>query len=170
MRFWLILIFAGALSLLAGVTTRQWLADSLAVPIKEPLLVDLEGKAHTLSEWKGRVVVVNFWATWCPPCREEMPDFAAIQSEFEQQGLSFIGVAIDDPLVVKAYLAEHPVNYPILVGGSDVPAWADSLGNEISALPFSVVLDRKGQLRHAHIGRFHHQQILDQVKPLLTPK
>ena len=98
-----------------------------------------------------------------------MPDFTQIQSEFDRQGVSFIGIAIDDPLVVKAYLAEHPVNYPILVGGSDVPAWADRLGNEISALPFSVVLDRKGQQIHAHIGRFHHQQILEQVKPLLLP-
>jgi len=169
MRFWLLLILAGSLALSAGVFTRQWLMMSSAASIKEPLLVDLEGKAHTLAEWKGRVVVVNFWATWCPPCREEMPDFTQIQSEFDRQGVSFIGIAIDDPLVVKAYLAEHPVNYPILVGGSDVPAWADRLGNEISALPFSVVLDRKGQQIHAHIGRFHHQQILDQVKPLLLP-
>ncbi|MEI6354312.1 MAG: TlpA family protein disulfide reductase [Methylococcus sp.] len=169
MRFWLLLILAGSLALSAGVFTRQWLMMSSAASIKEPLLVDLEGKAHTLAEWKGRVVVLNFWATWCPPCREEMPDFTQIQSEFDRQGVSFIGIAIDDPLVVKAYLAEHPVNYPILVGGSDVPAWADRLGNEISALPFSVVLDRKGQQIHAHIGRFHHQQILDQVKPLLLP-
>jgi len=169
MRFWLLLILVGSLALSAGVFTRQWLMMSSAASIKEPLLVDLEGKAHTLAEWKGRVVVVNFWATWCPPCREEMPDFTQIQSEFDRQGVSFIGIAIDDPLVVKAYLAEHPVNYPILVGGSDVPAWADRLGNEISALPFSVVLDRKGQQIHAHIGRFHHQQILDQVKPLLLP-
>jgi len=169
MRFWLLLILVGSLALSAGVFTRQWLMMSSAASIKEPLLVDLEGKAHTLAEWKGRVVVLNFWATWCPPCREEMPDFTQIQSEFDRQGVSFIGIAIDDPLVVKAYLAEHPVNYPILVGGSDVPAWADRLGNEISALPFSVVLDRKGQQIHAHIGRFHHQQILDQVKPLLLP-
>ncbi|MFZ4654189.1 MAG: TlpA family protein disulfide reductase [Methylococcaceae bacterium] len=169
MRFWLLLILAGSLALSAGVFTRQWLMMSSAASIKEPLLVDLEGKAHTLAEWKGRVVVLNFWATWCPPCREEMPDFTQIQSEFDRQGVSFIGIAIDDPLVVKAYLAEHPVNYPILVGGSDVPAWADRLGNEISALPFSVVLDRKGQQIHAHIGRFHHQQILEQVKPLLLP-
>jgi len=169
MRFWLLLILAGSLALSAGVFTRQWLMMPSAASIKEPLLVDLEGKAHTLAEWKGRVVVLNFWATWCPPCREEMPDFTQIQSEFDRQGVSFIGIAIDDPLVVKAYLAEHPVNYPILVGGSDVPAWADRLGNEISALPFSVVLDRKGQQIHAHIGRFHHQQILDQVKPLLLP-
>ena len=104
MRFWLLLILAGSLALSAGVFTRQWLMMSSA-SIKEPLLVDLEGKAHTLAEWKGRVVVLNFWATWCPPCREEMPDFTQIQSEFDRQGVSFIGIAIDDPLVVKAYLA-----------------------------------------------------------------
>ena len=157
-------------ALLAGVLTQRLFKPAPApAPIAEPVLVDLQGGRHTLADWRGKVVVLNFWATWCPPCREEMPVFAALQQEFGQRGLQFVGVAIDDPAEVRAFLARHPVNYPILVGGSDVPAWADSLGNALSALPFSVILDRNGQVLHRHIGVFRREQALEELQPLLDP-
>jgi thiol-disulfide isomerase/thioredoxin len=156
--------------LLAGFLTQRWLRPApVSPPLAEPVLVDLQGGRHPLAEWRGRVVVFNFWATWCPPCREEMPVFAALQQELGARGLQFVGIAIDDPAEVRAYLAKHPVNYPILVGGSDVPAWADSLGNALSALPFSVVLDRSGQVVYRHVGVFRRDQALEAIKPLLGP-
>ena len=165
----LIFTLIGLVALLAGVLSYQlWSSVKAPQPLSEPTLVDLDGKSHTLAEWRGKVVVLNFWATWCPPCREEMPAFAALQQELGGQGLQFVGVAIDDPAEVRAYLSRHPVNYPILVGdNSAVPAWADSLGNELAALPFSVVLDRAGRLDYAHTGVFRREQVLEKVRPLL---
>jgi thiol-disulfide isomerase/thioredoxin len=157
-------------ALLAGFLTQRWLKPPpVSPPLAEPVLVDLQGGRHALAEWRGKVVVLNFWATWCPPCREEMPVFAALQQEYGERGLQFVGVAIDDPAEVRAFLAKHPVNYPILVGGSDVPGWADSLGNSLSALPFSVILDRSGQVVYRHVGVFRRDQALNELKALLDP-
>jgi thiol-disulfide isomerase/thioredoxin len=161
------LTLIGLAALLAGaVSYRLWVMKAPEM-LPEPTLVDLDGKAHKLAEWSGKVLVLNFWATWCPPCREEMPAFVALQQELGGQGLQFVGVAIDDPIEVRAYLDRHPVNYPILVGDADVPAWADSLGNQLSALPFSVVFDREGRLAHAHTGLFRRERLMEKVQPLL---
>ena len=154
-------------ALAAGVLTQRWLTTTRPAPVPEPRLVGLDGRAHPLAEWRGKVVVVNFWATWCPPCREEMPAFVALQQELSAKGLQFVGIAIDDPVEVQAYLRRHPVNYPVLVGDASVPAWADNLGNRLSALPFSVVLDRDGRQVHAQTGIFRREQVLDAVQPLL---
>ena len=151
----------------AGILTQRLFFVGEPPPLPEPMLVDLDGRSHTLAQWRGKVVVLNFWATWCPPCREEMPAFAALQEEQGSKGLQFVGVAIDDPGEVRAYLAKHPVNYPILVGDAGVPAWADSLGNQLSALPFSVVFDRDGRKAHAQTGLFRRAEVLDKVGPLL---
>ena len=151
----------------AGLISHRWTSAPAAVVMPEPTLVDLQGGSHTLAEWRGKVLVVNFWATWCPPCREEMPEFDDLQKELGDKGLQFVGVAIDDPAVVRDFLAKHPVIYPVLVGDGSVPAWADSLGNELSALPFSVVFDREGQKVYAHTGVFRRQELLEKVNPLL---
>ena len=155
------------LALLAGVIAQRWISAPPAVVLPEPTLVDLKGEAHRLAEWRGKVLVLNFWATWCAPCREEMPEFDALQKELGDKGLQFVGVAIDDPAVVRGYLAKYPVNYPILVGDAGVPEWADSLGNELSVLPFSVVFDREGRISDAHTGLFRRQELLEKVNPLL---
>ena len=156
------------LALLAGVIAQRWVSAPPAEVLPEPTLVDLNGEAHRLAEWRGKVLVLNFWATWCSPCREEMPEFDALQRELEDKGLQFVGVAIDDPAVVRGYLAKYPVNYPILVGDAGVPEWADSLGNELSVLPFSVVFDREGRISDAHTGLFRRQELLEKVNPLLA--
>jgi thiol-disulfide isomerase/thioredoxin len=154
-------------AMLAGFITYRWTSPPPAVVLPEPTLVDLKGGSHALADWQGKVLVLNFWATWCPPCREEMPEFDALQKELGDKGLQFVGVAIDDPSVVRDFLAKHPVSYPVLVGNASVPDWADSLGNELSALPFSVVFDREGHKVYAHTGVFRRQELLEKVNPLL---
>jgi thiol-disulfide isomerase/thioredoxin len=153
------------ISLGAGFAVYRALHESDLSPLPEPQLVDLEGRGHSLSSEKGKVVVVNFWATWCQPCREEMKTFSALQGRLGDQGLQIIGIAIDDPEVVRAYLREYPVSYPIWIGGAETPAWADSLGNELSALPFTVVFDRSGQKRNVHVGALNEDQLLERVMP-----
>ncbi len=166
----LLLAMLALLALIAGFLAHRLLSTRLPAPLPEPTLVDLDGHAHRLADWRGQVLVVNFWATWCPPCREEMPAFAALQAELGGRGLQFVGIAIDDPGEVRAYLARHPVNYPVLVGDARIPDWADSLGNRLSALPFSVVFDRDGRQVFAHTGLFRREMVLEQVLPLLgTP-
>jgi len=156
-------------ALLAGIATQHWWA-SPTEPVPEPPLHDLAGTPHSLAEWRGKVVVLNFWATWCPPCREEMPEFSRLQQELGGQGLQFVGAAIDDPEEVRTFLKDNPINYPILLGDERVQHWADQLGNHLSVLPFSVVFDRTGQPVATHTGGFERQQVLDIVRPLLETR
>ena len=166
-RFTIILI--ALVSLALGMATRYGLSvrDKSQASVPEPQLVDLKGNQHPLSEWRDKVLVVNFWATWCPPCREEMPMFDALQTQLGSRGVQIVGVAIDDPAEVRAYLQRHPVSYPILVGSDAVPAWADSLGNELSALPFTVIFDQTGRNRYQHTGLLTREVLLDELDPML---
>jgi len=163
-------VMAGMLSAVLGGVAYRSIHEVPPSALPEPVLVDLEGHSHHLSDWQGKVVVVNFWATWCQPCREEMKEFSGLQDALGSQGLQFVGIAIDDPSTVRAYLQDYPVTYPIWVGGQDVPAWADSLGNDLSALPFTVIFDRHGIKRYAKVGLFPVDPLLQIVKPLLEKK
>jgi thiol-disulfide isomerase/thioredoxin len=92
-------------------------------------LSGLDGKPHLLSEFRGRRVLVNFWATWCGPCLQEMPALVKAQENVGEKGPIVLGVAMDDPAHVRAFLAAHPVNYPILIGSLDSPSSSLRLGN-----------------------------------------
>jgi thiol-disulfide isomerase/thioredoxin len=175
------LALAAVLSLGAGLAARHWLAPppvplpsapvaaAAAAAPAEPRLVDLDGRPRTLAEWQGRVLVLNFWASWCGPCREEMPEFVRLQAELGDQGLQFVGVAIDEPAAVREFLKETPVNYPILIGDEHAPDWADRLGNSMGGLPFTVVFDRAGRSVHAQLGVLRRDSLLERVRPLLGP-
>jgi thiol-disulfide isomerase/thioredoxin len=114
---------------------------------------DLQGHRQVLSQWRGQVIVLNFWASWCAPCREEMPDFATLRSQHKQNGIEFIGIAIDNAANVTQFLQSHPVNYPILVGEGAAHSLARRLGDSSGALPYTIVLDREGKLVLSHLGR-----------------
>jgi thiol-disulfide isomerase/thioredoxin len=161
-----------AIALLAGVLAQRWAggADdgSAAEPVvQQPALRDLEGRPHAISEWRGKVLVVNFWASWCEPCREEMPEFDRLQAELGGRGLQFVGVAIDESEAVQDFLKESPVNYPILIGDDGAASWAESLGNKAGVLPFSVVFDREGKPAGTHLGSFRREQVMKAIEPLL---
>jgi len=130
-------------------------------------LPDTEGKIRSISEWDNKVLVVNFWATWCPPCRREIPMFIDLQDRYADKGLQFIGVAIDKPDMVSDFIDTMGINYPILVGESDAMSITKQYGNRFGALPYTVVIDRSGNIIFRKRGEIDRDQILDTVLPLL---
>lgn len=114
---------------------------------------DVRGRSQPLSQWRGQVLVLNFWASWCAPCREEMPDFSAVRAQFKSKGVEFVGLAIDNPVNVAQFLQRQPVDYPILIGEGAANNLARQLGNPSGALPYTIVLDRDGRIVLKHLGR-----------------
>ena len=129
-------------------------------------LPDLSGQQRSISEWQGKILIINFWATWCPPCRKEIPEFIKLQQELGDQGLQFIGIAIEEKTSVEEYIDFVKINYPILIGEDAGIALSQKMGNTINALPFSIVVDNKGNIVHRQPGEFSRNQILEVVKPL----
>ncbi len=127
---------------------------------------DLEGREHAFGEWKGQVLVVNFWATWCAPCREEIPVFIAIEDKYGSRGLQIVGLAIDRPDPVRAFAREFGINYPLLIGGFEAVEIMRPLGNTAGALPFSVIYDRSGQAVLAKLGAFSVDELESRIRPL----
>jgi peroxiredoxin len=116
--------------------------------------VDVQGKSQPLAQWKGQLVVLNFWATWCPPCLKEIPAFVDLQQRLGSRGLQFIGIALDEVTAVQPFLQDHAINYPVLLGDQDVARFMSVLGNQIGALPFTVVVGRDGKVLAHHQGEW----------------
>lgn len=147
---------------LAALAAGVWLAQTRHAPqapaapaaaaLWQLSFPDERGQPQALSQWQGQVVVLNFWASWCPPCREEMPDFVDLRAQYHPLGVEFVGIAIDNPANVTQFLHHQPVNYPILIGGGAAPSLARQLGNPSGALPYTIVLDRGGNIVLRHLG------------------
>jgi len=115
-------------------------------------LKDVTGKLRQSSEWDGKGRLINFWATWCAPCRREIPLLIATQEKFAADNLQIIGIAVDFPDEVAAYAEEAEFNYPILVGQEDAMAVAELSGIDFIGLPFTMVVSPDGDLIKTHIG------------------
>jgi peroxiredoxin len=122
-------------------------------------LPDVAGKDEPLAQWRGKLLIVNFWATWCAPCREEMPEFVRAQREFGARGLQFVGIAVDDAAKVRQFADEIGLNYPALVGGYGAMELSRTLGNEYMALPFTVVVGRDGTIVHTQLGPLNDDKL-----------
>ncbi len=130
-------------------------------------LPDLAGQPHDIAEWKGKVLVLNFWATWCPPCREEIPAFQELQERYGAQGLQFVGVAIDERTAVIDFRDAMFVSYPLLIGENDAMEIMTRYGNNIGALPYTVVMDRNGRIVATRKGAYRGPELEAVVRPLL---
>lgn len=131
-------------------------------------LNDLEGQAVKLSDFKGKVVILDFWATWCPPCRAEIPGFIALQKQYAAQGLSVVGVSLDTAgsSVVKTFMQRLGMNYPVVLGDEKIAA--DYGG--IAAIPTTFVIDRNGNIVSSHQG-FASQVVFEsEIRPLLSER
>lgn len=109
-------------------------------------LPDLDGNERSIAEWDGQVVVLNFWGSWCPPCVNEMPMFMELQEQYGEQGLQFVGVAIDRKEEARQFYEELSVNYPSLIGVHEANEIGAQYGNEMGTLPYTVVIGRDGSI------------------------
>lgn len=124
------------------------------ISLKRPefVLPDLDGEMQNVNQWDGQVIVLNFWATWCPPCRKEMPAFMELQEKYASQGLQFVGVALDEPGKVEDFIDTLGVDYPILVGDDEAIRVSEAYGNRLGALPYTAVIDRETTIVKTYRG------------------
>lgn len=171
LRIGLIAIAAVA-SLFAGYFASLWLRNAQltdnGVALVDFALPDVDGKERWLSEWQGRVIVLNFWATWCAPCKEEMPLLMATHKRYQEQGLSVIGVAIDTRNAVAAYARELAINYPLLIGDEAGLDIMSRYGNSRGALPYTVVIGRDGAVVAKKLGAYKGNELENQLAALVS--
>jgi peroxiredoxin len=150
---WISMKTLACLALLLALGTGTLLADAAdpGTPAPAWQLQDLNGKTVQLSDFKGKVVILDFWTTWCPPCRAELPDFVALQKQYADKGVVIVGVSLDQggPGVVSSFVKSHGIDYRIVIGNDNV---ATAYGN-IQAIPTTFVIDRKGVIAAKHEGQ-----------------
>lgn len=129
-------------------------------------LTDLDGKPHRLSDYRGHRLLLNFWASWCVPCLDEMPALNRAQAKFGEQGAIVLGIAMDDPSRIRAFLAAHPVSYPILLGQLDSPSTTRQLGDVREVLPYNVLIDADGHILAIHTGALSTPQLERWLNPM----
>ncbi len=129
-------------------------------------LPDLDGNIRHISEWDGKARLINFWATWCAPCRREIPLLKKTQAEYADANLQVIGIAVEEIEPVLVYAESAEFNYPVLVGEREAMAAAESTGIDFIGLPFTMVVAPDGQLIKAHIGEIHENQMAQIIEVL----
>ena len=147
------------------ISTNKETAVSSVRPLFK--LKDLEGKTRDIKEWDGRVLLINFWATWCPPCRREIPAFIELQEKYKDKGFTIIGIALDEKQAVIDYSDPMGVNYPLLMAEQEGITLTKAYGNRLGSLPFSVIVDRKGNITQRKRTELTFAQVEAMIKPLL---
>ena len=171
-RRWLAMAGVGVLAAAAGYAFNTWrMAEEYNPAAVEALLAaqlrDLEGGSKAIATWRGKVLVVNFWATWCAPCRKEIPEFVKLQERFGTRGLQFVGIAIDQPQPVGEFAREFRINYPLLIGGVEILGLMRESGNKSGVLPFTLIIDRQGKVASTHRGMLTEASLEAAIQPLL---
>ncbi|MBS0335762.1 MAG: TlpA family protein disulfide reductase [Proteobacteria bacterium] len=166
----LLMLGVGVAAAVAGVVAGPWLVNAPgdSEALRSARLADLDGKPRSLEEWRGRILVINFWATWCPPCREEIPGLVRARDKLLPSGVEFVGIAIDQVAKVREFARNVQISYPLLMADAAGLELIRKLGNPSGGLPFTVVLDRKGSIAHRNLGAVTQQKIEDQLGPMLA--
>ena len=142
------------------------LHEELSQILSKPL-ADTEGGRQSLMQWQGKILVINFWATWCPPCREEMPAFSRLQRVYDVNSVQFVGISQDSAENVINYSRQHPVSYPLLIAMDEGLEMSRLLGNSSLVLPYTIVFDTQRVIRLAKQGRVSEHD-LDAMLQTLT--
>lgn len=143
---------AGALppGLIAAQQLPPEQGQATAAALMGLTLRDLDGHPQAMAQWRGKVLVVNYWASWCTPCIEEMPAFSRLQIRYAALGVQFVGIGIDELANMRAFVSRTPVAYPLLVGDA---AGTQQPGLQVKGLPYTLVIDRDGRLEGSRLGR-----------------
>lgn len=159
-----ITVLTGVAALAIGLYFGLKPQNSDAYPLQGFAFETTSGSSLDLGAMRGKTVVINFWATWCPPCVEEMPELNALYPQLQAQNVELIGIAIDTPSNVSQFLEKTPVDYPILLAGMTGTELGKMLGNTQGGLPYTVILDEEGNQILAEAGRIYMDTITDALK------
>lgn len=129
---------------------------------------DEDGVPQALNQWQGKIIVLNFWATWCPPCREEMPELSELNTEYQDKNVIVIGIALDEIDLIKEFNTENHMSYPLLAAEDTGGNLAANLGNNKSALPYTVIIKPDGTVANTYFGRIS-KPLLEEALLKLIP-
>ncbi len=181
------MVAAGAIGLGAGAALdhlrqpstpqTESLDEAVRQPPETPEVIDtvapevrlpgLDGETRSLADYDDRVILLNFWATWCPPCLEEIPALMTLQEELGPAGLQVVGLALDEADATREFAHELGISYPVLVGGDEAFGLSERFGNLPATLPYTAVIDRDGIIRAVHRGALTRDEAAELVRPWL---
>ncbi len=197
LRLSLLILALAAIGLAGGFALNHWLGDTSAtttevgprsghtatVPNPAPMpiadadrvgklrpaftLPDLQNRPTRIAKWDGNVVMINFWASWCPPCRREMPGLIKLYHQYHKKGFTLVGVAIDNKRSVQNFIDPLGLDYPILIGGVKAISVAKQYGDHLGILPYTVLIGRDGRIVSTHPGELSYAAAEALIKPLL---
>jgi thiol-disulfide isomerase/thioredoxin len=153
--------------LIIWLDSQQQKYQQKIIPLVDFSLPNRQGKAQAIDQWKNKIRIINFWATWCPSCLKEIPDFIQLQKKYASQNVQFIGIAIDNSANVENYLSFININYPILIAPFTGALIAKQLGNIVSAIPYTVIVNQNKQIIFRHPGELSKELIEKQLANLL---
>ncbi len=189
MRQQLMIVLVAFSAALAGFALSVWLSRQQARPLtvdpapapatvdvsaRPPApkftLNDLDGRPHSLDDWRGRVVLINFWATWCPPCVHEIPELVELQRELGPRGLQVVGISDEEEAPIRRFMEKVTFNYPILRNPLEMGDLSINYGNSQGILPYSVLIDRRGRIRQVYRGALQFDRLRADLMPLLDER
>lgn len=131
---------------------------------------DSTGELQAMSQWKGKTIIVNFWATWCPPCLKEMPELSKLYSEYRHQDVVVVGISSDEVDKIREFSVETPVSYPLLSGDMNAMRISEGLGNNKSVLPYTVIIAPDGNIAKTYFGLVTKALLEESFLPLIHAK
>lgn len=159
---WIIIVVAAVISLGGGIyigIARHAAEKRVIATLYATSLLDLESRPQAVSQWKNKTLLINYWATWCDPCREEVPALIKVQARNSSKNLQIVGIALDSVERVQGFAKTYGINYPLLIGGMGIMDLMHSQGNDIGALPFTLVVSPGGAKTRIHLGPLSEQQM-----------
>ena len=172
-RQWIMIGGISLLALLAGVFSSQWISQTglASDPSIKAFFANHwqtpDGKPSNSENWRGKVLVVNFWASWCPPCVEEMPALDKMAQEYASKNVLIVGIGIDSPSNIREFLQKTPVSYPIVIGGLEGSNLSKQMGNTQGALPYTVVINAKGKSIYTKLGKISEEELKKAINSAL---
>jgi thiol-disulfide isomerase/thioredoxin len=173
----LLLLAIGLVSMLAGVMLFNLLQseapDKTSGNAQAPIelhaipVFDLDGQQTTIADWEAKLLIVNFWAPWCAPCRREVPTLIKFHRDFADRGVRVMGIAYDNESQVRRFAADYQINYPLFLAGNRTAMYNAAFGNRSGSLPFTALLDQDHRIVYQHTGELTATQLREQLEALL---